>query len=393
MIAARLHRTIAVALRSRADYQDADREYAEAAALFQQAQGRLSQEAIITQLQRVAMLAKNPANGSMSKAKSLYAQQEPLIAKAKAASGELPAWNDFARGLIEMFDSDAGAAAATFEHGLRVSEALPEQDFGLIFPMKQSLAFAYTRLGEGSKAERLIRELIATETRIGYTSRPNPLNLGLNLAQAYMAEQKNQNAIAEINQISPALVRQLGPMNDLTVTALGVRAQAEASLGMWDPAAQDLMSVHAMARGKNVFYDLGSLSDGALDQCRGGHYKEGEANAREAYDEAREAMTDNNAAQSSFRFALAACEVGLHHLDQADQLLARVDVPAVAQLNADAEWPADVELTKAEIALQRRDFGSARNYLTAAHAACTRPQGAPYRRALFERLNQQLAQF
>src|SRR6202041_1054876 len=50
LVAARLHQTIARALDNRTDYPDARQEYDRAAALFQQEDGDLSQDAIIVQL-------------------------------------------------------------------------------------------------------------------------------------------------------------------------------------------------------------------------------------------------------------------------------------------------------------------------------------------------------
>ena len=391
LVAARLHSTIARALNKRADFRDADREYKEAADLYLHARGPLSVEAISIQMQRAAMLARNPAAGSMREAKAIFAQEQPALAEVHGGQGDLPAWVDFAHGLIQMFDSDAAGAAATFRHGLQITEALPNPNASLAFPMKQSLAFAYVRLGEGGKAETLIKELLATETRVHYTDRPNPLNLGLNLAQAYMSEQKNREAIDGINRIYPDLVKQLGPLNDLSITALGVRAQAEASLGLWDDAAHDSLTIHTAAGGDRSFFDLGSLADGSLYLCRGGHLQEGEADARAAYNGGQVVFAENRAALGSFAFSLATCEVGLHHFDEADHLLSTINVPDVSQMNADADWSADVDLTRAEIALGRRDLAAARKSLASAQNVCTRPDAAPYRKSLFRRIESELS--
>ena len=81
LVAARLHQTIARALDNRTDYPDARQEYDRAAALFKQVDGELSQDAIITQLQRTTLESRSYESGSLPLAKSILAEQEVLIAK------------------------------------------------------------------------------------------------------------------------------------------------------------------------------------------------------------------------------------------------------------------------------------------------------------------------
>jgi hypothetical protein len=64
-VGARLHLAIANALDHRSDYVHARPEYAQAAALFVQAEGPLSGEAVMTRLQQAAMEARSYSQGSL----------------------------------------------------------------------------------------------------------------------------------------------------------------------------------------------------------------------------------------------------------------------------------------------------------------------------------------
>ncbi len=391
MIAARLHGTIAKALDKRMDYPDADREYARAAALYLQAEGPASPDAVIAQMQRAAMHVRDTEPGSLDEAKTIYASQQEVLAQIKRGPAELPIWTAYAHGLIQMYSGDAQDAVVTFGDGLRAAEALPRFNQGVILTMQQLLAVSEIRVGEGAQAEALIRQMMETVKRLHYTDKPNLPNLGVNLAQAYIAEQKNTEAIHEVDQVYPVIARQMGEANPLTMAALGVRAQAERNLGLWDDATKDILTVHRVTAGKDVFMESGSLSDAALYQCQAGHFAEGEENAREALTVGKPLVTKGSGIEGSFLFSMASCLIGLRQFDQGDQLLSRVNVSAVSQLYADADWSADFDLTEAEVALGRKDFTTARQELATARPACTKVGGAPYRLAWLQRLTSELA--
>lgn len=391
MIAARLHHTIAKGLDKRMDYPGADREYAKAAALYQQTEGLHSPDAVIAEMQRAAMHARDTEAGSLARARAIYDSQQ-MPAQVRPASQDVPVWIAYAQGLIQMYSGDAQDAALTFARGLRAADASAHFDQGMILTMQQLLAVSEIRLGEGDQAETLIRQMMETVKRLHYTDKPNIPNLGVNLAQAYMAEQKNAEAIREVDRVYPEIARQMGESNPLTLTALGVRAQAERNLGMWNEATRDSLTVYRVtASGTDVFLQSGSLSDAALYQCQSGHYAEGEENARKAIAVGKPIAVPGSGVEGSFLFSMATCLVGLGHFDQGAEMLARVNVPAVAQMYADADWVADVDLTKAEIALGKKDLLAARQRLAAAKPRCTKPGGAPYRLAWLQRLTGELA--
>ena len=391
LIAARLHQTIAQALDKRMDYPDADREYSQAAALYRKAEGADSTSAVITEMQRTAMHVRDTAPGSLDQAKAIFQTQQAILARTGKESLEVPIWADYAQGLIQMYSSNAQHAAVTFQAGLHAAQSLPRFNPGVILMMQQLLAVSETRIGEGRKAEALIKEMMITVKRLHYTDKPNLTNLGINLAQAYLSEQKNQETINTIDQFYPAIVVQMGEANALSLTALGVRAQAERNLGRWDDATRDSLAVDRIADGKGAFLESGSLSDAALYQCQGGHYVEGEQNARKALTIGKALAAENPGIKGSFIFSLATCLVGLRQYQNADKLLSELNLQAMSQIYMDEDWSVDYELTKAEIAFHEKAYAAVRKNLAMARPACVRPGAAPYRLAWFDRLTDQLA--
>jgi eukaryotic-like serine/threonine-protein kinase len=91
-IAAQLHHTIARALDLRTDYPDARREYDRAEALFVQADGDLSQDAITAQLQHAALEARSYQAGTLDEAKSIVAAQETKLTKIAHLRDEVEVW-------------------------------------------------------------------------------------------------------------------------------------------------------------------------------------------------------------------------------------------------------------------------------------------------------------
>src|SRR5262249_37732919 len=145
------------------------------------------------------------------------------------------------------------------------------------------------RLGDGARAEPLLRRIVESYARIDGAESPLALRARIRLSQALFIQQKYDAAIAEADAIYPALVRTLGPDHEATLALLGARAAAEGSLGRWDAAIRDDLTVYDVASrkpGPPSFYSIGMLADAALSQCRAGRFAEGETNARQAFDAA-----------------------------------------------------------------------------------------------------------
>ncbi len=393
LVAARLHQTIARALDNRTDYPDARREYDRAALLFKQADGDLSQDAIVVQLQRTTLEARSYEKDSLQLAKSILQQQQALMAKLAHPRPDLPVWLSSAQGMVALIDNNAKSAAENFQAAVDGADVLPEFDESARLTFQQRLGFSYIRLGQGARAEQTFRALIGAFTRVAGPDSPNVLRVRLNLAQAYMIQNKHAEAVAEATAIYPEFVSRLGPNHELTMQVLATRAQSEGSLERWDDAIRDDLTIHDLAvqkQGPLSFFAVATLSDAALAQCRAGRYREGESNARKAYASSTKAFGPRAGLTGAAADTLAECLIGLDELEEAANLLQQIDVPAVAQLTGDPDWGAGVTLERAKIAYRHRNYEAARGYVQTVTPVFTRKDAEPYQKRTFESLRADL---
>jgi eukaryotic-like serine/threonine-protein kinase len=389
LIAARLHQTIARALDNRTDYADALPEYERAAALFRQVQGPSSQDAIIADLQRVAAVARSYQKDSQPLAKSILASEEKLIAGLDHPRPELRVWLASARGMIALIDNNAAGAAQEFQAAVEQSRVLPMFDQAARLTFEQRLGFCYIRLGQGAKAEQTFRSLNTAFTDLAGPESPNVLRVRLNLAQAFMIENKFEDAVRETTAVYPEFVARLGPDHELTMQLLSTRAQSEGSLGLWKETVRDDMTIYDIAvqkQGARSFFAVATFSDASLAMCRSGNFTEGESNARKAYSDAVSGFGLKAGLTGGTASTLAACLIGLNRLDEASRLLSGIDVAAVTQLTGNPNSEADVTLLKAEIAYRQKDYATARKEVDAIKPIFTRADAEPYQRRTLEAL-------
>jgi len=389
LVAARLHQTIARALDNRTDYPDARQEYDRAVALFRQVDGELSQDAIIAQLQRTTLEARSYEKDSLPLAKSILEQQKTLIAKLKDPRRELQVWQASAQGMIALIDNDAKSAAENFQAAVDGAAILPEFDEAARLTFKQRLGFSYIRMGEGAKAEQTFRDLIIAFTRVAGADSPHVLRVRLNLAQAFMIEKKHAEAVKEATAIYPEFVSRLGPDHELTMQLLATRAQSEGSLELWDDAVRNDLAIYELAvrkQGPLSFFAVATLTDAALAQCHAGHDREGEGNARKAYEASAKAFGARAGLTGATAYTLASCLIDLKKLDEATTLLQQIDVLPVTQLTGDPDWGAGVTLAQAQIAFRRSNFDVARADVQTVTPVFTRKDAEPYQKRSFESL-------
>ncbi|HZR55759.1 MAG TPA: tetratricopeptide repeat protein [Terriglobales bacterium] len=388
-VAAHLHQTIGRALDLRTDYAGSRQEYERAATLFTQSDGPLSQDAIIVQLQRAALEARSYQAGTLELAKSILAEQESKISKIPQTRGDLLVWLSTARGMIALIGNNAQAAKDNFKAASDKAATVPAIDENTRLALKQRLAFTDIRLGNGIEAERLFRELIAAYSQNSGPDSADVLRVRLNLAQAFMIQNKNAEAIEEANQIYPAFVAKLGRDHEITMQVLATRAQCEGTLGRWEDAIRDGLEVHQLAvqkQGPLSFFAIGSLSDASLAQCRGGHLIEGEANARSAYEASRKAFGERAGLTGGTADTLADCLIERNKLDEAAKLLDNIDIKSVAQLTGIPDWSANIDLARAEIASRRGDYTTAQKNIQPAIPVFSRADAEPYQKHKLDNL-------
>ena len=392
-IAAQLHQTIARALDLRTNYPDARTEYDRAAALFVQSDGDLSQDAIIVNLQRAALEARSYQGGTLDQARAILSAQEGKVGKLSQPRNDLKVWLSNARGMIALIDNNAQSAKQNFQAASDLAANVPEIDENTRLAFKQRLAFSNIRLGNGVEAERLFRELISAYNRSSGADSPDVLRVRLNLAQAFMIQNKNAEAVDETNQIYPSFVAKLGRDHELSMQVLATRAQCEGTLGRWDDAIRDGMELHQLAvqkQGASSFFSIASLGDAATAQCRSGRLSEGVANVRIAYETAKKAFGDKAGLTGATADALADCLIAQNHLDEASKLLDGIDPKVVAQLVGIPDWSATLDVSRAEIALRREDYVTAEKAVQPAIPVYSRADAEPYQKQRLQKVLDEL---
>jgi serine/threonine protein kinase/DNA-binding winged helix-turn-helix (wHTH) protein len=381
-VAARLHQTMAKALDGRNDWDSARKEYEQAANLWIKADGPLSQDAIIANLQQVQMLVRSYRGGSLEPAEKLFAEQEALIQRVGTARPELAVWRASAHGMIGLIKNDLATAADEFRIAAGSSEQLPEIfDLQTRLTFKQRQAFTFIRLGDGQQAERLFRELVAGYGRLKGPDSAEVLMVRMNLVQALMIQREHAAAIAEAEPLYPRMVATLGPDHEMTLQLLTTRAQSHGSLEQWDAAIEDGMAVHDLAvakLGPKSFFAIATLTDVATAQCRAARLGEGLTNAEASHRESLAAFGSDAALTQAVAYTRASCLIPLNRIDEADELLAGINSENVAALAGDPHWGANVELAKAQIAFLRKDFAAARKHLDAAKPGFSVPKAEAY---------------
>ncbi len=388
-IAAQLHQTIARALDLRTDYPDARQEYDRAEVLFTQAEGNQSQDGIIAQLQRAALEARSYQAGTLEVAKSILAAQEAKVSKVQKPREDLLVWLSNARGMVALIDNNAKSARDNFQAASVRAAGVAAIDENTRLAFKQRLAFSNIRLGNGVEAERLFRELISAYSRSSGPDSPDVLRVRLNLAQAFMIQNKSAEAVDETTQIYPSFVAKLGRDHELSMQVLATRAQCEGTLGRWDDAIRDGLELHGLAvqkQGPSSFFAIGSLADVSTAQCRSGRYAEGERNARSAYDGAKKAFGEHAGLTGATADTLADCLIEGNRLDEASRLLDSIDAKIVAQLVGVPDWSANLDLSRAEIAYRKGDYTAARKDIQPAIAVFTKADAEPYQKHKLEEL-------
>jgi eukaryotic-like serine/threonine-protein kinase len=381
-VAARLHQTMARALDGRNDWDSARREYEKAATQWIKADGPLSQDAIIANLQRAQMEVRSYGGGTLGPAEKLFAEQEALLARVGTPRPELSVWLASAKGMIGLIKNDLPTAAEQFRLAATKAEQLPERfDHQTRLTFKQRQAFTFIRLGDGQQAEDLFRELIAGYGKLKGPDSAEALMVRMNLVQALMIQREHAAAIAEAEPLYPRMVATLGPDHEMTLQLLTTRAQSHGSLEQWDAAIRDGMAVHDLAvakQGPKSFFAIATLTDVATAQCRASRLKEGLTNAEAAHRESQAAFGPDAALTQAVAYTRASCLIPLHRIDEADELLAGINAESVAALAGDPHWGANVELAKAQIAFERRAFAAARTHLDAAKPGFSVPKAEAY---------------
>jgi hypothetical protein len=387
-----LHQTIARALGARGDVVTARREFDRAASLYEQRGGSLAEDAIGSRLMLANLEAKTIEAGALDRARSLLTAQEARVAQLPRPRTDVLELLEGARGLVALYSNDARVAAQHFEAAVAIAERAGALNTEAGFAARQRLAAAYVRLGDGLRAELIVRSLIANFAQIYGADSPLVLLARQTLVHSLHVQRKFADVIAEIDTLFPALSTVLGEEHAQILQLLGSRAAAEAYLGRFDAAIRDDLELHRRAArtGPSSLWSVIGLLDAGHLQCRVGQVADGLANAQRGYAAAKPLRDSNRGLAGAMSYDLAICHIAAGALDEASALLGDIDVAQLAQMG-DADATASVVLAQAEIALKRCDRTVAAKLLQVATPVFSAPGAVAYQRDKLAEVTAKLA--
>jgi DNA-binding winged helix-turn-helix (wHTH) protein/serine/threonine protein kinase len=362
LVAAQLHSTIARSLGLRDDAQGAVREFMAAANCYVQAQGELSEDAMVERLKAAMTQSRTYSTADLQQAKQTVDAQQVLAARVHNPKPEIALYTAIARGYIAFASNDIKGAADQIQQAIDKGAITPSFDEASRTNLKHMLAATYVRLGEGQKAEQLAKDVIATYSRLYGMQSPKLLQADLTLAQALMVENRHREVVELTTEVYPGFLKIYGDSNQYSLQILSTRATSEAALESWDAAIQDEVTIHTIAlkaQGPLGLFSTVPFSDLAMFECQSGRYSQGIPTAKMAYQQTQKAFANRSGLVDSAAFALAFCDLGGDKTNEAAALLAKIDSGSIAQLTGDPAFGANVALAKAQVALKQGDRGEA----------------------------------
>jgi DNA-binding winged helix-turn-helix (wHTH) protein len=359
LVAGSIYLSLARAFDSRTSYDAALKAYDNAIAAFDRAGDKGRDEAAIARLHKAPAEVLSGQPGSMGRARAIIAEASPSVARLGKRRDEAQVWLDYGNAMLQMLGGDVHSAQVGFKRAADRAASMPGAfDEGSRLTLRQRLAFAYLRLGDVPTAETMIVPLLQRRLALNGPHHPATLQLELNLAQLRIMRGQLSLAAAELTRIYPDFVSVFGADHLLTMQLLSTRAQASSALQRYGDAVTDDTTVYRLAvakHGEHSFMALGTLSDMAQAQCRGGQNAAGLESGRAARHGAREAFgVDSTLAQVS-AVNTAFCLMVARQWQEADRLLQGIDTKAASELTMDPSFGAEVDLMKAELALTTGD--------------------------------------
>ncbi|MBB5986895.1 protein kinase domain-containing protein [Sphingobium lignivorans] len=379
LIAGRLHAALARAFDQRTDLAAARVEYAKADAAYGRAGNAGQQEQAITRLHLAEMEALSGDPNLLPNARKLLVEARGMLG---TASGVPAVWLASTEGSIALASEDVPAAGVAFRRASEIAETLPD-DFTLRqrLNMRQRVAFMAIRMGDGEEAARQFRPLVEEFTRLSGPESPDALNIRLNLIQALMIQKRHAEVVEAATALLPLMEKRYGTRHRRTMQLLAVRQQSLGTLERYAEAAADgerVWRTSAEHEGANAFQAIAGRADTATSQCRAGLHEAGIANARAAAQAARAVPGPETALSMGVRAALADCLIAAGKPAEAGPLLAGIDRRKVSELVGDQNWPANLDLALAEVALAAGDRAEALQRLAAARPVFANSAADPY---------------
>ena len=398
-VAGQLHEIIASTLQARSQYSEAEKQYEAAATLYRKADGEQSERATAALLMEAHMDARNHVSGALPRAQKIIEQQSRALA-TRGASNDLQIRLLATQAVVSAEKGEAAKAWNSMQQAETLARSARNLDPSVKALLRSQSPYVDLRTGHIAEMELKAREIIAGVTQEDGAASSHLLIPELQLLESYMLQQKNDEAISLANQLYPKFQQQLGTDNDLTLQILATRAGAEGQNGLWDESIRDELLIHEIAqrRDPHSFFALGVLSDAAMNECRRGHWEEGENYARQAWLAVQAEKSPQPALLAGTALTLASCLVRFGDqkdrakLREAAGLLSETkNVSYAAALTGNPGFKANFTFAKAQLAFANGDRVTTAEYLHEAHAAFDSPEAERYQHYAVARFDKKLA--
>ena len=403
-IAGGLHLILGGAFDARTEYLDAEHEFTAAQQDFLRAEGPLSQDALIAAIRRDHTMLRTQAGPQIEEAARDMEQEQRMIRRLPAISPTLQAWQALTQTGVDLFGAHPERGLPVLAAAVSRAEDTPKFDPMLLINLKLRFAGIYIRLDDGPRAERAARSAITAITALQGPESTALFQPDMFLEEALYIQGDAQRTKEQSSRDYLRFERALGPDNQLTLSALYMRAQAEGMLGQWEPAIQDELRIHQEEPGdpNGAYGRENSLETAAQFECRAGHYSQGIQHGREVIEESSGPTVHQPLFIQLGRYVVAQClveqdeQIKSHahtgDLRNAGDLLDGVNANEVSHAPGLKNFEGTFDLTRARVALLEGKLEEARDWLTKATPFIRDENSDPYeQQALIRTRNALLA--
>ncbi|WP_263376050.1 protein kinase domain-containing protein [Granulicella aggregans] len=402
-VAARLHVAVGGALDARTDYVGAEDQFAQGAQRFREAEGPLSQSAILAELRRENVQFRSHLAGSIEAAKAGFAIQQQLIARLHQVSPEVQGWQALVASGTQIYSSNPEPAVTLLNQAIQRGEATPGFSPNLLIALEARLSGAYLRLNDGAAAERAARQVIATITSNDGPESNTLFQPQMFLQEALYLERKYPEALAQGKRNYLRFSTALGPQNQLTLAALTMLGQTEGAMEDYTDAIRDELILNKLAEALpgGSYLAESSLADVAGFECHSNRIEAGVEHARQVIAESSKGASPQPVFLNVANLTLAECRIAqmedegraprATELTEANRLLNSVSIETIIQTPGYADVEGNVDAARARLALLEGKLDSAKLLADKAEPYLAKPEADAYERRAVARVNETIA--
>lgn len=401
-IAGGLHLILGGAFDARTEFLAAEQEFTAAQQDFVRAEGPLSEDALIAAIRRDHTMLRTQAAPQIAAATRDMEQEQHLIGQLPAISPKLQAWQALTQTGVDMYSAHPEHGLPVLAAAVRRAEQTPNFDPMLLIHLKLRFAGIYIILNDGPNAERAARSAIQAITALQGPETTALFQADMFLEEAIYIQGDAPRVKEQSSRDYTRFAKALGPDNQLTLSALYMRAQAEAMLEQWEPAIQDELLIYQEERSKTdgAFGRENSLEAAAQFECRAGHYSQGMQHGREVIEESSALAARQPQFVSLGRYVVAQCLVEqdeqarthahTEDLRNAGDLLNAVNVEEVSHTPGLKNFAGTFDLTWAQVNLLEGKLDEARDWLKKATPFLLAESSDPYEQQQLNRIRDEL---